>query len=102
MIGDSRLARQRPVPCEHTFVSNFDPLQIKLLAGALEGLTCKLCEPRYDLVDIRDRFLYESDYTEVGDACGEVGIVHRGHQKCGQACDLVAQATYGLETVDSR
>ena len=44
----------------------------------------------------------ESNDPEVGRACGEVGIVHRCHEKRRQAGDSIAQLAHRLESVGPR
>src|SRR5882724_8265051 len=61
----SRLAWQRPIPRENPLVARLDPLQIEVLACALERRVGELCEPFDCLLEVLERRLDESDHTEV-------------------------------------
>jgi hypothetical protein len=76
-------ARQRPVPCKHSLVSRFDSLQIQLLTRAFERVMCQLGQAGDDLVEVWERLLYETDYTEVCGTRCEITIMDGGHEKCG-------------------
>jgi hypothetical protein len=62
-------------------VARFDPLEVDLLARAGEGIVGQLGEAGDDFVDVGQRFLYETNDTEVSGPGREIGIVDRRHEK---------------------